>query len=122
MRIITPGIPDKKIVYRMTRSFYPVLLEAGVKIYEYTPGFLHAKACLVDDKVGAVGTVNLDYRSLFLQFENNTVFYRSSLLRALKADYLDTQAKSRQRKPEDLRVTFGKWLVDGFLRLIAPLC
>ena len=122
VRIITPGIPDKKIVYRMTRSFYPVLLEAGVKIYEYTPGFLHAKACLVDDKVGAVGTVNLDYRSLFLQFENNTVFYRSSLLRALKADYLDTQAKSRQRKPEDLRVTFGKWLVDGFLRLIAPLC
>ena len=122
VRIITPGIPDKKIVYRMTRSFYPVLLEAGVKIYEYTPGFLHAKACLVDGKVGAVGTVNLDYRSLFLQFENNTVFYRSSLLDALHEDYLETQSKCRERKLEDLNITFGKWLIDGFLRLAAPLC
>ncbi len=122
VRIITPGIPDKKIVFRMTRSFYPVLLEAGVKIYEYTPGFLHAKAALVDGKVGAVGTVNLDYRSLFLQFENNTVFYKSSLLTALKADYLDTQSKCRERKPDDLGLSFGKWLVDGFLRLVAPLC
>ncbi len=122
VRIITPGIPDKKIVYRMTRSFYPVLMEAGVKIYEYTPGFLHAKACLVDGKVGAVGTVNLDYRSLFLQFENNTVFYKSSLLESLRADFLETQSKCRERKLDDLGITFWKWLVDGFLRLVAPLC
>ncbi len=122
VRIITPGIPDKKLVFRMTRSFYPVLLEAGVRIFEYTPGFVHAKACLVDGKVGAVGTVNLDYRSLFLQFENNTVFYRSSLLDALRTDYLDTQSKCRERRLEDLDLSFGKWLVDGFLRLVAPLC
>ncbi len=122
VRIFTPGIPDKKIVYRMTRSFYPVLLEAGVKIYEYTPGFLHAKACLVDGKVGAVGTVNLDYRSLFLQFENNTVFYKSSLLAALRADFLETQSKCRERTAGDTKVTFGKWLIDGLLRLVAPLC
>ena len=106
----------------MTRSFYPVLLEAGVKIYEYTPGFLHAKACLVDGKVGAVGTVNLDYRSLFLQFENNTVFYKSSLLAALRADFLETQSKCRERTAGDTKVTFGKWLIDGLLRLVAPLC
>ncbi len=122
VRIITPGIPDKKLVFRMTRSFYPVLLEAGVKIYEYTPGFVHAKAALVDGKVGAVGTVNLDYRSLFLQFENNTVFYKSSLLAALKTDYLDTQSKCRERTLQNLGLSFGKWLIDGFLRIVAPLC
>lgn len=74
VRIIMPGIPDKKLVFRMSRSFYPTLLQAGAKIYEYIPGFVHAKGCVVDGVVGTVGTVNLDYRSLFLHFENNALF------------------------------------------------
>lgn len=63
VRIMTPGIPDKKMVFLLTQSYYKQLLEAGVKIYEYQPGFLHAKSFVCDDKVGVVGTINLDYRS-----------------------------------------------------------
>ncbi len=122
VRIIMPGVPDKKLVYRMSRSFYPVLLEAGVKIYEYTPGFVHAKGCVVDDIAGTVGTVNLDYRSLFLHFENNSLFYGASLLKDLKADYLDTLEKCHERTLENVKTSFRKWIVDGVLRIFAPLC
>ena len=123
VRIIMPGIPDKKIVFRMSRSFYPPLLEAGVKIYEYTPGFVHAKGCVVDDIVGTVGTVNLDYRSLFLHFENNALFWNASLLNELKADFLATQQRCRPMiRGQNLRTTLGSWLLDGVLRIISPLC
>ncbi len=122
VRIIMPGVPDKKLVYRMSRSFYPVLLEAGVKIYEYTPGFVHAKGCVIDDIVGTVGTVNLDYRSLFLHFENNSVFYRASLLGSLKADFLATQEKCVERTTDNIGMSFRKWIIDGVLRIFAPLC
>ena len=122
VRIIMPGVPDKKLVYRMSHSFYPELLEAGVKIYEYEPGFVHAKGCIVDDIVGTVGTVNLDYRSLFLHFENNSVFYRASLLRALKADYERTLEKCRERTTDNIGSGFRKWVMDGVLRIFAPLC
>ncbi len=122
VRIIMPGVPDKKLVYRMSRSFYPVLLEAGVKIYEYTPGFVHAKACVIDGKAGTVGTVNLDYRSLFLHFENNSFFYNASLLRDLEKDFSETQEKCVERTLENVGGGFMKWLVDGVLRIFAPLC
>ena len=123
VRIIMPGIPDKKIVFRMSRSFYPPLLEAGVKIYEYTPGFVHAKGCVVDDIVGTVGTVNLDYRSLFLHFENNALFWNASLLNELKADFLTTQQRCRPMiRGQNVRTTLGSWLLDGVLRIISPLC
>lgn len=122
VRIIMPGIPDKKIVYRMSRSYYQPLLEAGVKIYEYTPGFVHAKACIVDDVFGTMGTVNLDYRSLFLHFENNSLFYRASILDDLKKDFLETQEKCRPRTLENMKISFGRWLIDGVLRIFAPLC
>ena len=122
VRIILPGIPDKKLVYRMSRSFYPVLVQAGVRIFEYTPGFVHAKASLIDGVVGTVGTVNLDYRSLFLHFENNSVFYRASLLSDLRADYLANQSKCRERTGENLETGLVRWIVDGVLRIFAPLC
>lgn len=123
VRIIMPGIPDKKIIYRISRSFYPVLLKSGVKIYEYTPGFVHAKASLFDDEVCTIGTVNLDYRSLFLHFENNSIFYRSSVLEDLKKDYLDTQAKCTEViAGSTYRLSFLRWITDGVLRIIAPLC
>lgn len=122
IRIILPGIPDKKVIYRMSRSYYTVLLEAGIKIYEYTPGFVHAKGCLIDDIIGTVGTVNLDYRSLYLHFENNSIFYKASLLADWKADFLATQAQCRERTTENVAGNFGKWFLDGILRIFAPLC
>ena len=122
VRIIMPGIPDKKLVYRMSRSYYRVLMEAGVKIYEYTPGFIHAKACIIDEEICTVGTVNLDYRSLYLHFENNALFYKAPLMKDLEADYLDTLTKCQQRTLEDVGTGFLKWMVDGTLRILSPLC
>lgn len=122
VRIIMPGIPDKKLVFRMSRSFYQVLLNGGVKIYEYTPGFVHAKGSMFDDCVATIGTVNLDYRSLFLHFENNSLFYRSSVISKIKADFLATQEKCVEIKPYDARQYSYRWAVDGLLRIFAPLC
>lgn len=122
VRIVLPGIPDKKMIYRMSRSYYSVLVEAGVRIYEYTPGFLHAKACIMDDKLCSVGTVNLDYRSLFLHFENNSVFYKASLQKKLKKDFEEVFSVSRERTKETLKTGFVHWIVDGILRIFAPLC
>ncbi len=120
VRIIMPGIPDKKVIFRMARAYYPQLLAAGVRIFEYTPGFMHAKACMMDDKFCAMGTVNLDYRSLFLNFENNTLFYRSSILQDLKADYEHTLTMCREVKYADLRKGVITWMIDSFLRIISP--
>lgn len=122
VRIIMPGVPDKPLVYRMSRSYYQMLLEQGVKIYEYTPGFVHAKGCVMDDEVCTVGTVNLDYRSLFLHFENNALFWRAPIVSDLKADFLSTQAQCVERTLDNIGVSFRKWLVDGVLRIFAPLC
>lgn len=122
VRIIMPGIPDKKIVYRMSRSYYEVLLEAGVRIYEYTQGFVHAKSCLIDGVVGTVGTVNLDYRSLFLHFENNSLFYRCPILDDMKNDFLQTQSVCFERTLANMDLSVIKWFIDGILRIFAPLC
>ena len=122
VRIIMPGIPDKKVVYRMSRSYYYPLIKAGVRIYEYTPGFVHAKGCIIDDELCTIGTVNLDYRSLFLHFENNTVFWNVPIIEDVKADFLITQEKSRERTMENIDTGFVKWLIDGLLRIFAPLC
>ena len=122
VRIIMPGIPDKKLIYRLSRSYYHPLLAAGVKIYEYAPGFVHAKACVCDGKIAAVGTVNLDYRSLFLHFECNSVFYGSKLIDELQADYRDTLAQCQERTLDDIKGGLGHWIFDGILRIFAPLC
>lgn len=122
VRIIMPGIPDKKLIFRMSRSFYQVLLNGGVKIYEYTPGFVHAKSFVSDDKVATIGTVNLDYRSLFLHFENNSLFYRSSIVEKIKEDFLATQALCSEVQPYDKKRYSRRWAVDGLLRIFAPLC
>lgn len=122
VRIIMPGIPDKKMIFRMSHSFYQSLLTAGVKIYEYTPGFVHAKGFVSDDTVCTVGTVNLDYRSLFLHFENNSLFYRAPIVRDVKNDFLATQAQCCEIKPFDARRYSRRWIIDGILRIFAPLC
>ena len=87
VRIITPGIPDKKMVFRLTRSYYAGLVKDGVRIYEYTPGFMHAKQCVSDDQIGVVGTINLDYRSLYLHFENGVLLYDCQAIHELKKDF-----------------------------------
>ena len=121
VRIITPGIPDKKIVNRLTRSYYKSLLDEGVRIYEYTPGFLHAKTFVCDDKLAIVGTINLDYRSLYLHFECATLLYDSVTVEEIKRDALQTLAQSK----EVLATQRGKYslndLLDAALHLFAPL-
>lgn len=87
VRIITPGIPDKKTVYAVTRSYYAGLARQGVRIFEYSPGFCHAKQCISDGKLACIGTSNLDYRSLYHHFENNVLFYNCSAVDAMAADF-----------------------------------
>ena len=87
VRIITPGIPDKKTVYGVTRSYYAGLTRQGVRIFEYTPGFCHAKQCLCDGKIACIGTSNLDYRSLYHHFENNVLLYGCEAVHEIKVDF-----------------------------------
>ena len=121
VRIVTPGIPDKKIIFRLTRSYYQPLVEAGVRIYEYTPGFVHSKGIVVDDTIGVVGTINLDYRSLYLHFECGTLLLGSSALRQLKDDFEETFGKCDRITEEDTRTNFLGLLIDGVLRVLSPL-
>lgn len=96
VRIVTPGIPDKKLVYKITRSYYEPLCSAGVRIYEYTPGFCHAKQWVSDDEVSVVGTINMDYRSLYLHFENAVFTYNKELAMKVKEDMKDNFNKGRE--------------------------
>jgi cardiolipin synthase len=125
VRIITPGIPDKKVVWDLTRSHYPDLLAAGVQIYEYTPGFLHSKVCVCDDELAVVGTINMDYRSLYLHFENACLFLQNRVVWQAKEDFLRTQAESRQMFPTPEAERKGRGLLHSLyyaiLRLFAPL-
>ena len=121
VRMITPGIPDKKLVYRLTRSYYPTLLRAGVKIYEYTPGFIHAKSFVCDDKLCVVGTINMAYRSLYLHFECGTLMYNNPEIKQVKKDDLDTMEKCRKVELSDMKTNFLGELFDSFLRSVAPL-
>ena len=122
VRIYTPGVPDKKTIYQLSRSYFPHLLKAGVKIYSYTPGFLHAKTWLIDDRAAAVGTVNLDYRSLYLHFENSTVLYGGEVLADIRRDLDGIESVSRRLGPDDCRNGFLGNMLSACLRLVAPLC
>ena len=122
VRIIMPGIPDKKMIYRLSRSYYMDLLRAGVKIYEYTPGFAHAKAFVADDKIAGIGTVNLDYRSLFLHFECNAVFSKADIIGDLKKDYLETVEKcSRIEEKDCIHKRLPGSVYTAVLRVLSPL-
>ncbi len=123
VRIVTPGIPDKKLVYMLTRSHYAKLLENGVRIYEYTPGFLHAKCFVCDDEYATVGSINLDYRSLYLHFECGVFLYRTHSVAEVYEDMTATIAQSREILETDCRRRhpLGMSLVHALLRLAAPL-
>ena len=121
VRIVTPGIPDKPAVFRLTRSYYATLLRAGVRIYEYSPGFLHAKSFLCDDRLAVVGSINMDYRSLYLHFEAGVLLMECSLLQQMKQDYQQTFAESRPVTLSECRRSFLGQLGDDLLRLLSPL-
>ena len=121
VRVMVPGIPDKKLVYRLTRSYYVPLLRAGVRIYEYTPGFLHAKCCVSDDRAAVVGSINLDYRSLFLHFECGVLLLGGSQVRELREDMLRTVSASHRVQLADCRTSVPGTLLDSVLRLLSPL-
>lgn len=121
VRIITPAIPDKKMVYKLTRYNYGRLLEGGVRIYEYTPGFIHAKT-FITRHCGMVGTVNLDYRSLYLHYECSAVIWEQETLKAICSDIEKTCSASEQ-------VDYAQWkgrplkekLMQGFLNIFSGL-
>ena len=121
VRIIMPGVPDKKIVYMLSQSFYNVLLKAGVKIYEYTPGFVHAKVFLSDDTTAVVGTINLDYRSLAHHFEDAVWMYKTSAIETIKADFVNTMEQSVEVPKEGKKESVLRRILIPILRLFAPL-
>ena len=121
VRIIVPHIPDKKLVLEMTRSFYPRLMDAGVKIYEYEPGFIHAKSYLVDGEVAMIGTINLDYRSLVHHFENGVWMYRTSSIADLRADIEATLEKCIRITGEDMQTSLPKRILRSVVRIFAPM-
>lgn len=122
VRIITPHIPDKKYVHSVTRSYYEKLIASGIEIYEYIPGFIHAKTFVADDKYGIVGTINMDYRSLFLHFECATWLYKSKCVCEIKEDFIKTLEICKKITLEHCRQTpWYKRLVRGILNIFAPL-
>ncbi len=121
IRIVVPHIPDKKLVFGMTRSFYARLMAAGVKIYEYEPGFIHAKSYIVDDEIAMIGTINLDYRSLVHHFENGVWMYGCESIKDLKADIEDTISKSILVMPEMQKTTLLQRFVRSVVRIFAPM-
>ena len=122
VRIMTPFIPDKDYVYLMTRASYEPLLRAGVEIYEYTPGFIHAKSFVADDEIAVVGTINLDYRSFYHHFENGVWFYLSSVVDEVKQDFLLTQEQCHKVTLQDChQMRLASRLALELMRVFAPL-
>lgn len=121
VRIITPHIPDKKTVFLMTRSNYRPLVDDGVKIYEYTPGFLHAKNFIADDSTAVCGSINLDYRSLVHNFENAVWMYGADCIRDMRDDFLDTVAKSEEITPEKAVLPTWERIPAEFLKILSTL-
>ena len=121
VRIIVPHIPDKRIVFGMTRSFYHRLMKSGVKIYEYEPGFIHAKSYVADDEYAMIGTINLDYRSLVHHFENGVWMYKCDSIKDLKADIDETLAKSIEITPDMLKTGLLTRFIRAVVRIFAPM-
>lgn len=122
VRIITPKKPDNIFVHTVTRSYYSSLLEAGVNIYEYSPGFIHAKNMIVDDNIGIIGSANFDFRSMYMLYENSILAYNVDELKKIKNDFIETFNQSQ-------KIELDKWkkrnifekIVEGFLKIFSPL-
>ena len=122
VRIVTPAVPDKKAIFALSQSYFLQLMEAGIKIYEYTPGFIHSKSFVCDDEVAAVTTINLDFRSLYLHFELGVWMYDDPAVMEVKKDALETFEISREVQIEECRdIGRVKKFWQSFLRCIAPI-
>lgn len=122
VRLLTPHIPDKRMVFELTRSYYKMLLKCGVEIYEYTPGFVHAKMFLVDGVMATVGTINLDYRSLFLHSENGCFLYKTDSIKGIQKDFDNTFMVSEKMNKEKYNATKKRTVFLRYiLRIFAPL-
>ena len=122
VRIILPGVPDKYTPFALAFTHYRTLLEAGVKIYEYTPGFVHAKVFVSDDREAVVGTINLDYRSLYHHFECATYMLETSCISKIAEDFLLTQEKCRSITLENIGgQPFGRRILGFVMKILAPL-
>ncbi len=122
VRIITPHIPDKKTVMAVTRSNYRTLLMSGVKIFEYTPGFIHAKNISADGKLAVVGTANFDFRSFYLHFENCVLFYKSKCVDDVEKDFLKTQQESVEITLDSIKKKGPLYgLLQAILKVFSPL-
>ena len=119
VRIVTPGVPDKRTVWAVTRSYYAGLISQGVRIFAYTPGFCHGKMCLCDGEVACIGTSNLDYRSLYLHFENNVVLYGGEAVAQMEADFREMFPQCREVTASGRNTVLRIW--QCILRLFAPL-
>ena len=121
VRIITPHIPDKKMVFNMTRSNYKYLLESGVKIYEYTPGFIHAKGMVADGETAFVGTINLDYRSIVHHYECGAVMYKTPCIADIKRDFDETIAVSQEITFANFKMSLFASIMNAVFNLFSPL-
>ena len=122
VRIITPHIEDKWYAHIVTRAYYAHLIELGVKIYEYTPGFIHSKTFVSDDILGTVGTINMDYRSLYLHFECGVFLYKTKSVKEIKEDFLNTLEISQEFTLEDCnKIKWSNRIIRAILRVFAPL-
>ena len=120
--LIVPAIPDKKYVYALNQVYYRELIEAGVELREYTPGFIHAKMFVSDDTTAVVGSINLDYRSLYLHFECAALLYGAAAVADVERDFQATRAVSRTITVEDCKRRKLRWRFLGWiLRPLAPL-
>lgn len=121
-KLILPGIPDKKPVYALAKTYFRTLLDSGVEIYLYTPGFVHAKMFISDDRKAVVGTINLDYRSLYHHFECGTYLYNAECIGEIEKDFCETLKKCSRVTYESIKQEkFITKAAGSFMRLIAPL-
>ena len=121
VRIVTPHIPDKKLIQLVTRGAYPDLLSAGVRIFEYTPGFIHSKQMIVDDRFAAVGTINLDYRSLVHHYENAVLLYKTESIADIRKDFEGIFEKSQEIFSDTINPTWYQMMIKEVTQLFAPM-
>ena len=121
VRIVTPHIPDKKLIQLVTRGAYPDLLSAGVRIFEYTPGFIHSKQMIVDDRFAAVGTINLDYRSLVHHYENAVLLYKTESIADIRKDFEEIFEQSQEIFSDTINPTWYQMMIKEITQLFAPM-
>ncbi len=121
VRIVIPGIPDKKVVYTLSESYVEPLVKCGVKVYKYTPGFVHSKVFVADDHIATVGTINMDYRSLYLHFECGCYLENVDIIKSIKNDLEGTIKISHEISKKEASPKLIKSVWQALLRLVAPL-